>query len=190
MSPPTANLNNSSGGDRLAYAVIAAVSAIVLVFLVWLIYWKEAPAEHAHWASWLPALNCLLNGTTTFLLILGFKAIKEKKVQTHTRFMLAATVTSGLFLVSYILYHHFQGDTKFLATGFVRPVYFFILISHIILSIPLVPMVFLTLYHAAKDNREKHRRIARKTFPVWIYVSITGVLIYVFLKLFNVSHAL
>lgn len=175
----------TTSSDKKAYIAIGALSTIVLVFLVWLIYWKEAPAEHAHWATWLPALNSLLNATTTLLLILGFKAIRARNVKKHIKLMISATGTSGLFLISYILYHHFQGDTKFLATGAVRPIYFFILISHIVLSIPLVPMVFATLYHAAKDNKEKHKKIARKTFPIWLYVSVTGVLIYVFLKIFN-----
>src|SRR5690606_6219502 len=132
------------------------------------IYLKEGAAVHAHWATWLPALNSLLNATTTILLIQGFRAIKRRAVQVHVRYMLSATLTSGLFLISYILYHHYQGDTKFLATGPVRYIYFFILISHIVLSIPLVPMVFMTLYHAFKDQREKHKKIARKTFPIWL----------------------
>ena len=163
------------------------VSASVLIFLAWLIYGKEAATTHAHWAAWLPALNSLLNATTTILLILGYRAIKAKQTERHIKLMLSATLTSGLFLVSYITYHHFQGDTKFLAQGFVRPVYFTILISHIVLSIPLVPMVFTTLYHAFKKNHQKHKAIAKKTFPIWMYVSVTGVLIYVFLKLFNHS---
>ena len=163
------------------------VSASVLIFLAWLIYGKESASTHAHWASWLPALNSLLNATTTILLICGYRAIKAKKTERHIKLMLSATLTSGLFLVSYILYHHYQGDTKFVAQGFVRPVYFTILISHIVLSIPLVPMVFTTLYHAFKKNHSKHKAIARKTFPIWMYVSVTGVLIYVFLKLFNHS---
>lgn len=183
-------MTQNKSNDTVAYIAIGIISAVVLLFLVWLIYLKEGAAVHAHWASWLPALNSLLNATTTILLIQGYRAIKRKEVEVHVRYMLSATVTSGLFLVSYILYHHFQGDTKFLATGSIRPIYFFILITHIVLSIPLVPMVFMTLYHAFKDQREKHRKIARKTFPIWIYVSITGVLIYVFLKLFNTAQAL
>ena len=178
-------MSPTNSQDRNAYTVIGLVSAIVLAFLVWLIYWKEAPAHHAHWASWLPALNCLFNATTTILLIFGFKAIKAGNKEKHIKLMLSATATSGLFLISYIIYHHFQGDTKFLAQGAVRPIYFFILISHIVLSIPLVPMVFTTLYHAFKENHQKHKWIARKTFPLWLYVSVTGVLIYIFLKVFN-----
>ena len=173
--------------DSKAYAAIALVSAGVLLFLTWLIYGKESGMPHAHWASWLPALNSLLNATTTILLILGYKAIKAKNKQRHIKLMLSATFTSALFLVSYITYHHFQGDTKFVAEGIVRPIYFAILISHIVLSVPLVPMVFTTLYHAFNKNYEKHKWMAKKTFPIWLYVSVTGVLIYVFLKLFNHS---
>lgn len=188
MSRPVVTTTNHQ--NTKAFAVIGTISALVLAFLVWLIYVKEGAATHAHWATWLPALNSILNATTTILLILGYRAVKNKNIQVHIRYMMSAVVTSGLFLVSYILYHHFQGDTKFLATGFVRPVYFFILISHIVLSIPLVPMVFTTLYFALTKQVEKHKKIAKKTFPIWLYVSVTGVLIYIFLKLFNTAQTL
>jgi len=178
-------VNQTSSSDKKAYLAIGVISAAVLAFLVWLIYFKESSIEHGHWAAWLPAVNSLLNAITTFLLICGYQSIKVKRVERHIRFMISATMTSGLFLISYVIYHHFQGDTKFLATGFIRPIYFSILISHIVLSIPLVPMVFMTLYHAFNKQHEKHKKIARKTFPIWLYVSVTGVLIYIFLKVFN-----
>lgn len=179
------NQNKTQPSDRFAYSAIGIVSIVVLAFLFWLIYFKEGAAVHAHWAAWLPALNSILNATTTCLLIFGYRAIKQGKKETHIALMISATMTSGLFLISYILYHHYQGDTKFLATGFIRPVYFGILISHIVLSLPLVPLVFMTLYHASMKQFDKHKRFAKITFPIWLYVSVTGVLIYIFLKLFN-----
>jgi putative membrane protein len=99
--------------------------------------------------------------------------------------MLLATFTSALFLVSYIAYHHFHGDSKFLAQGWIRPVYFTILISHILLSVVQVPLILTTLYLAYSKNFVKHKKIAKITFPIWLYVSVTGVLIFIILKWFN-----
>ena len=180
-------MNHSS--DARAYFSIGILSVSVLSFLLWLIYIKQGNSYIVHWSAWLPAVNSLLNAITAILLLAGIRAIKGGKINVHIRCMLAAVTTSGLFLVSYIVYHYFQGDTKFLATGPIRYIYFFILISHIILSIPLVPMVLLTLYHAAKGQHERHKKIARKTLPIWLYVCATGVLIYVFLKIFNDSNS-
>ena len=99
--------------------------------------------------------------------------------------MLSATFTSACFLISYIAYHHYQGDTKFMGLGIIRPIYFFILITHILLSIVQVPLILTTLYLAAAKNFVRHRKVARVTLPIWLYVSVTGVLIFVILKSFN-----
>jgi putative membrane protein len=99
--------------------------------------------------------------------------------------MVSALVLSALFLISYLTYHHFQGDTRFLATGLIRPIYFFILISHIILSVAVLPMVLITVFHALRGRFSNHKKIARYTFPVWLYVSVTGVLVFLMLNVFN-----
>lgn len=172
--------------NRSAYLIISVLSLVVFAFLTWLIYLREPNPDYPAWVTALPSVNAMLNGITAILLGWGFYEIKVKKdKQTHKKIMITATVTSGLFLVSYIVYHQYHGDTKFLAQGWVRPVYFFILISHIVLSIPLVPLVFTTLWHAKSEQWEKHKKFAKWTFPIWQYVSVTGVLIFVFLKLFN-----
>jgi putative membrane protein len=103
----------------------------------------------------------------------------------HKRFMLTATVFSTLFLVSYITYHFFHGDTIFRGHGWIRPAYFFILISHIGLSIVALPVILATLWYALGNQFQIHRRIARWTFPIWLYVSVTGVIVYVLLKRFS-----
>lgn len=174
-----------SSDDRVAYALIGLASAIVLVFLFWLIYFKPASDSQYVFTNNLPALNALLNSLSAVLLVTGYYLIKRGLRSAHIKVMISATVTSGLFLVSYIIYHHFHGDTKFIAEGMIRPVYFFILVSHIILSMGLVPMVFMTLYHAFRGSEVKHKKIAKITFPVWLYVSVTGVLIFFFLKFLN-----
>lgn len=171
--------------DNKTYIGIGILSAAVFAFLFWLIYFKESATTSANWVTYLPATNAILNSITSILLILGFQFIRNGKREAHIRTMLAAVGTSALFLVSYITYHHFQGDTKFLAEGLVRYIYFFILISHILLSMVQVPLIFLTLIFAFRQNFEKHKTVARWTFPIWLYVSVTGVLIYAFLKVFN-----
>lgn len=166
--------------------LILAFSAFVLIFLFWLIYFKEgANTEGREWVSLLPTLNASLNTLCFCLLLLGYRFIKRGQKKAHIISMIGATTCSALFLVSYILYHHFHGDTKFLTQGWMRPVYFFILISHILLSVPLVPMVLTTLYHAGAKHWDHHKKWARWTFPVWLYVSMTGVLVYIFVQYFN-----
>ena len=171
--------------DKKAYMAIGVVSTLVFAFLIWLIYFNTGSETKADWVLYLPDTNAFLNFTTTCLLIMGVYFIKQGKREAHIKTMLTATATSALFLVGYIVYHHFHGDTKFVGQGIVRPIYFFILISHIVLSVVNVPMIFATLYQAFRKNHEKHKKLARWTFPVWLYVSFTGVLIYFFLKFLN-----
>lgn len=174
--------------NKLAYTAISLVSVAVLAFLFWLIYFKEAADSSAlNWVAYLPTVNASLNTLTTLLLVMGYRFIKAQKKQAHIKCMLSAVGTSGLFLVSYIIYHHYQGDTLFLTQGWIRPVYFFILISHIILSVVLVPLIFVTLYHAFLKHFETHKKFARVTFPIWLYVSVTGVLVYIFVHYLNVA---
>ena len=171
--------------NKAAYTIIFASSAVILAFLFWLIYFKEAADSAYQFTSYLPAVNALLNSITTILLVSGFYFIKKGMQKAHIKTMISAVMTSGLFLISYIVYHHYHGDTQFIAQGMIRPVYFSILISHIILSIFMVPMVFMTLFLAASKQWPKHKKMARWTFPIWLYVSVTGVLIFFFLKYLN-----
>lgn len=129
----------------------------------------------------LPALNATLNSIATLLLLFGFYFIKQKDIARHKLCMVMAFVTSCLFLVSYLIYHFQVGSVPFTKEGWIRPVYFTILISHIILAATIAPLALITLYRAWKGQYEKHRRIARWTWPIWMYVSVTGVLIYIML---------
>lgn len=172
--------------DKIIFTIIGLISAAVVGFLFWLIYFKTGAAvDSAGWVSNLPALNAILNTLTATLLIMGYVFIKLNHRDLHIKTMLAATFTSACFLLSYITYHHYQGDTKFIGVGMIRPVYFFILITHILLSIVQVPLILTTLYLAAVKNFSGHRKIARVTFPIWLYVSVTGVLIFIILNIFN-----
>lgn len=126
----------------------------------------------------LPAVNATLNTISAFLLVIGYVLIRRGQAQQHRLCMLAAFVTSALFLASYVIYHLNVGSVAFTGQGTIRIVYFTILISHIILAIIILPMVIVTLRRALRGQLESHRRIAKWTLPLWLYVSVTGVVVY------------
>lgn len=128
--------------------------------------------------SSLPAVNASLNATSAFFLTLGFVFIRQRAITAHTMCMLAACGTSTLFLISYLYYHYHHGSTPFQGTGPLRWFYFTILISHTILAVAIVPLAIKTLYHALRGQFVKHVGMARRTLPLWLYVSVTGVLVY------------
>ena len=142
----------------------------------------------------LPHVNALLNATSGIFLIIGYTFIRRRRTRAPRRSMIAAFLASIIFLISYVLYHSLlayylgQGPTKFRGEGIVRPIYFFILISHTLLAIIIVPFVLVTLRRGLKGNYDKHRRIARWTFPLWLYVSVTGVIVYLMLYQIYPSH--
>ena len=126
----------------------------------------------------LAPLNAFLNATATVLLVAGYIFIKRKQVEAHRACMIAALVVSAAFLTSYLTYHYHVGEVRFSGTGWVRPLYFLILVPHVTLAGLIVPLALATAYFALKTRFAIHKRIARWTWPLWIYVSITGVVIY------------
>ena len=130
---------------------------------------------------YLPHLNAFLNTTSAVFLIAGFSFIRARHIKAHRNCQVTAVVTSTLFLISYVTYHYYHGETRFLGQGTVRPFYFAVLISHVILAIVIVPLVIITVYRAARGDFSRHRRIARWTLPLWLYVSVTGVIVYLML---------
>jgi uncharacterized membrane protein YozB (DUF420 family) len=126
----------------------------------------------------LPALNATLNLTSAILLVVGYLCIRRRKVMGHRRCMLAAFVVSSLFLVGYLTLRFYAGMTRFTTQGWIRPVYFAILTSHTLLAAAVVPLILVTLSWALKNRFDRHVRIARWTLPLWLYVSVTGVLVY------------
>jgi len=126
----------------------------------------------------LPALNAALNASSAFLLIVGYVLIRQRAITAHTMAMLGACVTSTLFLISYLYYHAHHGATRFPGQGFIRPVYFTILLTHTILAVVIVPLAIRTLYLGLRGRFDRHSAIARITLPIWLYVSVTGVVIY------------
>ena len=129
----------------------------------------------------LPALNATLNGASAIFLALGYGFIKNRNRAAHQRCMLGALLMSALFLTSYVIYHANVGSKPFQGTGAIRYAYFFILITHVVLAAAIVPLVVMTVWRALSTRFVEHRRIARITWPLWMYVSVTGVVIYLML---------
>jgi putative membrane protein len=175
----------ASVSNRTVFSWSFLISGIIIGFLLWLIYFKGAPDKLSTATSVLPVVNALLNGLSACFLIGGYVAIKKRRVSIHKRFMLGALVSSALFLITYVIYHNAHGDTPFQGAGFIRLIYFFILISHILLTAVALPLILVTFFFAFTSNFDAHRKIARITFPAWLYVSVTGVMIFFLLKIFS-----
>ena len=130
---------------------------------------------------YLPAVNATLNAISGVLLLIGYALIRARRIDLHRRFMIAAFAASSLFLVCYVVYHAQVGSVRFTRQGFVRPVYFTILITHVTLAAVVLPLAIVTLSRGLAAKYAVHRKVARWTFPIWLYVSVTGVLVYVLL---------
>ena len=126
----------------------------------------------------LPAINAFFNLLSTFSLIIGYYFIKKKNETRHKQFMITAFVFSSIFLIGYLFYHYHHGSTKFPELGWIKSLYLMILLPHIILAIVMVPMIMMTFTYAFQKKWDKHKKLARFTFPIWMYVSVTGVIIY------------
>jgi putative membrane protein len=168
---------------RVIYVLSVVIPIAVGVLMVIPGEWKRALGVSENSAvSSLPLMHAFLNGTTFLFLIMAVIAIKKKKVTIHRTFMLIALVLSSLFLVSYVVYHFTHPSAKFLGEGAVRYIYFSILISHIILSVPVIPLALLSVYRGWTDDIKRHKKIVKFAFPIWLYVSFTGVLVYLFMQ--------
>ena len=167
---------------RPAIAAILGISAVATLFLFWLIYVHPAAATSEQYA-FLPALNAILNGLSAIALLIGFTFIKSRKIKAHRASMITAFGFSTLFLVSYILHHALHGDVRYPAHAALRSVYLPLLASHIILATVALPLILVTFFFSLSGRIPQHRRVARWTFPLWLYVSVTGVVTYVMLRL-------
>lgn len=167
--------------DQSFWIFNAAVSTAAVGFLAWLLLVREGDGVNGDLA-FLPAVNAVLNGTAATLLAFGLAAIRRGRREVHKRLMVSAFAASVVFLVGYVLYHYAHGDTQFEGLGVVRTVYFTVLITHVVLSIVMLPMILATFYLAARERFTAHRRLARWTLPIWLYVSVTGVVIYFMLR--------
>lgn len=170
---------------KRAVAMILAASAGAFALLIAVIYGHGRVESAPAWVGVLPAVNATLNATSAFFLTLAIVAIKKKDVARHSRYTLAAMGASALFLVSYLVYHSVHGDTKFLGQGMIRPVYFFVLITHVVLSAVALPLVFSSFFFSLSGRFPQHRKVSKFTFPLWLYVSVTGVVVFAMLKTYS-----
>ena len=167
-------MNNDTFWTRVIY-VVSVVISLVVAFLI--LGPRPEGMEGSLDVSMLPFVNAMLNGITTLLLITGYVLIRSRMINAHKTIMLTSFGTSTLFLVSYVIYHWFKSGPKSYM-GDYQSIYYFILISHIILAAIIIPLALFTLYRGWVSQIEQHRRIAKITLPIWLYVSVTGVIIY------------
>lgn len=175
------NYNTVPGNTRAAIVAIIAISVAASLFLFWLVYVHQAPTSFAHRLRFLPALNATFNGLSAIALTVGFYFIQQRRILAHRNSMMTAFVFSSLFLVSYIVNHALHGDILFPGHGVVRSIYLWILTTHILLSVVALPLVLVTFFFSLSGRISQHRKIARWTFPIWLYVSVTGVIVGVML---------
>lgn len=167
-------MKNESFWTRIIY-VISIVISLVVAFLI--LGPRPDGIEGSMDVSFLPIVNASLNGVTTILLVIGYFLIRNNMIEKHKIVMLTAFGTSSLFLVSYVIYHWFKSGPR-LYTGHYETIYFVILFTHIVLAAIIIPLALFTVYRGLNTQIDKHRKIAKITFPIWLYVSITGVIIY------------
>ena len=167
--------------DRSFYLLVAAVSVAALAFIAYILLLRGGTRGGADLA-FLPAVNAGLNALSASLLVAGWVMIRRGARRVHQYCMVTAFGTSTLFLVSYLTYHWVHGDTRFGGSGAVRVFYLVMLATHILLSMTIVPLALVTLFFAFQARFDRHRRLARVTFPIWLYVSVTGVLIFAMLR--------
>lgn len=179
----TATTSHSPTNTRSAIAIILIISAAATLFLFWLIYEHPAPDTSSVKLPFLPALNALLNGLSATSLLIGYTFIRARKVAAHRASMITAFSFSTLFLISYILHHYLHGDVRYPRYAALRSLYLPLLTSHIILAIVALPLILVTFFYSLSGRFPQHRKVARWTFPLWLYVSVTGVVTYVMLRL-------
>ncbi len=172
----------NQGIDRKSLLGIVLLSIAIPALVGYLIYKPQAVDATGPWVYVLPHINAAINATTSLLLLAGLYFIKNKQIGNHRNMMVAAFILGSIFMVSYVIYHASAPSTSFGGTGMIRPVYYFLLLSHILLAIVVVPLVLMALYFAVKDKIDRHRRVVKFAYPIWLYVSITGVIVYLMIS--------
>jgi len=167
--------------DKIAVPVIIALSVLVPIIVLILMYLPERYNVFGAQTGTFPFFHAVLNGSTAILLMLGYFFMSIREYKLHRNTMITAFALSAIFLVSYVISKISNDPVPYGGEGFLRPVYFFILITHIMLSAIIVPLVLFTMYRGLTGEYQKHAKIARWTFPIWLYVAITGVLVYIFM---------
>jgi len=167
--------------SRTSIATIIGISAVATLFLLWLVYVHPPSQQFATRLLFLPALNALFNAMSATALVVGFSYIRKRNIPAHRASMLTAFVFSSLFLICYITNHALHGEMHFPGHGAIRTAYLALLISHVLLSVVALPMVLITFFFSLTGRFPQHKKIARFTYPIWLYVSVTGVVVYAML---------
>ena len=177
----TAN-NANQAQDKLYFRIALGLSIVVFIAVVVLNRkWLPRPEIIPEFVYFLPSLNALINGTCSLLLLLSLVAIKDKRIAVHRNLNLTAFLLSAIFLVSYVTYHFYADETTYPESGLRTP-YLIILTSHIILAALVLPLVLLSFYHGLRMNIAKHKKLVRYAYPIWLYVTITGVIVYLMIS--------
>jgi putative membrane protein len=178
-------VNKRAINDRTFFWIVLGISLAVPAIVTLLKVLPDAYRPNALFARHLPGINALLNTLVSLCLLGGFYFIREKKNKAvHQVFMFSAFLLSALFLISYVIYHTVMPSTPYGGAGFMKYTYYFILITHIILAAIILPLVLYTIYYSTNGDYNKHKRIARITWPLWFYVAVTGVLVYLMISPF------
>jgi putative membrane protein len=187
----------TASNERAVKWTIYGTTAVVCLLVTFLNQkWIPHPNTFPNFIYKLPALNAFLNGTCSVLLLISLWAIKQRKIELHKRLNLTAFALSALFIISYVTAHYFIPDTRYgdvdhngvlsaeesAAVSGIKPIYLVILLSHIFLAVVVLPMVLLSFYYGLSDQREKHRKLTRFSYPVWLYVTVTGVVVYLMIS--------
>jgi putative membrane protein len=178
----TAN-NKLAANDKLYFRIVMALSIVVFLAVVVLNRkWLPRPDVMPSFVEFLPGLNAAINGTCSILLLVSLYFIRRKNIAAHKTTNIITFVLSSLFLVSYVTYHYFANETIFPVDNPLRPVYLTILITHIILAALVLPLVLLSFYHGLLLNVQRHKKLVRWTYPIWLYVTVTGVIVYLMIS--------
>lgn len=169
--------------DKLYFRIVMALSVTVFVAVIVLNRkWLPRPEVMPDFITFLPKLNALINGTCSIMLLVSLYFIKQKNINAHKITNIITFALSSVFLVSYVLYHYFANETIFPLDNPLRPLYLIVLISHIALAALVLPLVLLSFYHGLLMNVERHKKLVRFTFPIWLYVTVTGVVVYLMIS--------
>jgi putative membrane protein len=171
----------SPRSDRTFYLFNALISTAAIGFIAFILFRDAGPSRGLD-LSFMPAVNAACNAAAALCLVLGYVAIRRRAIHVHRLCMVSAFALSTVFLVGYLSYHFVHGDTRYTGAGPMRTVYFFVLITHILLSITVVPLALTSFYFAFTRSWDRHRRLNRVFLPIWLYVSVTGVVIYLMLR--------
>jgi putative membrane protein len=175
--------------DKGAFRLIAGITILVMLIIVLLkLEWLKPEGGAPVWIYYFPLFNAILNGRCAIILLFSYRAIKQQQIDVHKRLNITAFCLSALFILLYVSFHLFVPNTSYGGEGLLKTLYLFILASHIILAALVLPLILISFWFGLKMNIKRHRKIVRYTFPIWLYVAITGVLVYLMISPYYNFH--